>query len=79
VFTEPLPRNGSTLCNIIIFGLQEKREENYSETMDVVAKWLSESMKAEKTIEKTDHVSRLGGTGGGRQVLIKLTLFYKKL
>jgi hypothetical protein len=28
--------------NMTIFGLQEKRQENYFETLDMVVKWLSE-------------------------------------
>jgi hypothetical protein len=73
MFTEPLPRNGSTRYNIIIFGLQEKREENYFETLEMV-KWLSESMKGETTIEKTGYEARLGGRGGVPQISIKFTL-----
>jgi hypothetical protein len=52
--------------NIIIFVLQEKREENYFETLDVVVKWLSESVTVETMIKNIDYVSRLGSRRGER-------------
>jgi hypothetical protein len=53
---------GQSKNNVIIFGLQAKREENYFETLDMVVKWLSKSMKA-----------RLGGRRGQNPILIKFT------
>jgi hypothetical protein len=45
----------------------------------VVVKWLSESMKAETTIENIDYVARLGGRSGERPISIKFKSFSKKL
>lgn len=65
--------------DIIMFGLQQKRVENYFETLDMVVKWLSESIKAETTIENVDCVARLGSRRGERPILVILTSFLKKL
>jgi hypothetical protein len=70
---------GQRKNNIIFFGLQEKREQNSFETLCVVVKWLSESMKAETTIENTVYVARLGSRRGERPILITFTSFSKKM
>jgi chromosome segregation ATPase len=66
---------GQRKNNVIIFGLQKKREENYIETLDTVVKWLHESMKAETTIKNIDHVARLGSRRVEHPILIKFTSF----
>lgn len=63
----------------IIFGLQEKREENYFETLDMVVKWLSKSVTVETVIENIDYVAKLESRRGEHQILIKLTSFSKNL
>jgi hypothetical protein len=50
--------------NIMIFGLKEQGEESYFETMDMVVKWLSETMKIETTSGNIDYVIRLGRRRG---------------
>jgi hypothetical protein len=49
---------GQRKNNIIIFGLQEKTEQSYFETLDMVVKWLSKTMKVE-TSENINYVARL--------------------
>jgi hypothetical protein len=63
----------------IIFGQQEKREDNHFETLGMVVKWLRESAKSETAFENTECVARLGGGRGERPVLIKFSSFSKKL
>jgi hypothetical protein len=41
---------GQRKKNIIIFGLQKKKEENNFETLDMVVKWLSQSTNVETMI-----------------------------
>jgi hypothetical protein len=54
---------GQRKKNIIIFGLQEKIEENYFKTLNMVVMRLSESMKVVTTIKNIDYVARLRGRG----------------
>jgi hypothetical protein len=64
---------GQRKNNIIIFGLKEEGEESYSETLDMVVKRLSETMKIETTSGNIDYVIRLGRRKGERPILIKFT------
>jgi hypothetical protein len=59
--------------------LLEQEEENYFETLDMVVKWLSETMKLETTSGNIDYVTRLGRRKGERQISIKFTSFSRKL
>jgi hypothetical protein len=70
---------GQRKNNIIIFGLQEKGEDNYFETPDMMVKWLSESMKVDTTLENIDCVARMGSRRGEHPIFIKFTSFSKKL
>jgi hypothetical protein len=65
--------------NIIIFGLQERGDESYLETMDMVVKFLCDKMRVEISRENIAYVTRLGRRRGERPILIKLTTFFKKL
>jgi hypothetical protein len=46
--------------NIIIFALQEKREESLFETVDMTLKCLIETMKVQAMIENIDYAAMLG-------------------
>jgi hypothetical protein len=63
--------------NIIIFGLQERGDESYLETLDTVVKFLGEKMKIELSRENINYVTRLGRRRGERPILIKFTVFKK--
>jgi hypothetical protein len=65
--------------NIIIFGLQERGDESYMETLDMVVKFLGDKMGVEISKENTDYLTRLGRRRGERPILIKFTTFFKKL
>jgi hypothetical protein len=67
--------------NIIIFGLEEQREE-YFGTLDSAVKWLNETMKVEVNKvnnENIDYVARIGIRKGERPILVKFISFTKKL
>jgi hypothetical protein len=63
----------------MIFGLQEKREESYFETLDMVVKWLRETLKVETTSENINYVARLKRRKEDRPIFIKFISFLKKL
>jgi hypothetical protein len=65
--------------NIIIFGLQEKGDESYLETLELTVKFLRDTMGAEVSKENIDYVTRIGRKSGGRPILVKFTTFFKKL
>jgi hypothetical protein len=57
--------------NIIIFGLREQREENYFGTLDMVVKWLSETMKVEVNKANIDYVTQIGRNKGEQPILVR--------
>jgi hypothetical protein len=65
--------------NIIIFGLQERGDESDLEMMDMVVKFLYDKMRVEISRENIDYVIKLGRRRGERPILIKFTMFFKKL
>jgi uncharacterized tellurite resistance protein B-like protein len=65
--------------NIIIFGLQERGDESYLETLEMVVKFLGDKMGVEISKENIDYLTRLGRRRGERPILIKFTTFFKKL
>jgi chromosome segregation ATPase len=65
--------NGHRKNNILIFGLEERRGERYSDTLEVAKKFLRETMKLEVLNESIDYVARVGNRSGERPILMKLT------
>jgi hypothetical protein len=65
--------------NIILFGLQERGDESYLESLEMVVKFLSEKMGVETSKENIDYLTRLGRRRGERPILVKFTTFFKKL
>jgi hypothetical protein len=65
--------------NIIIFGLQERGDESYLETLDMVVKFLGDKMGVEISRENIDYLTRLGRRRGEPPILIKFMTFFKKL
>jgi hypothetical protein len=61
---------GQRKNNIILFALKEQVEESCSETLDILVKWLSETMKVKTTSGNINYVTRLGRRKGERPILI---------
>jgi hypothetical protein len=59
--------------------LQERGGKSYVETVELVAKFLSEKMEVETAKEDIDYVTKRGRRRGERPILVKFTTFFKKL
>jgi hypothetical protein len=64
--------------NIIIFGLQERGDETYFETLDMIVKLRGDKMGVEISKENIEYLTRLGRRRGERPILIKFTTLFKK-
>jgi hypothetical protein len=60
--------------NILIFGLQERKEEGYFDTLGDVMKFLRESMRLRVSNTSTDYAARLGRREQ-RPISVKRTSF----
>jgi hypothetical protein len=65
--------------NIIIFGVQEEADESYLAAIEVTMKFLSDTLRVDISKENIAYVTRLGTRRGERPILVRFTLFFKKL